>query len=89
MIDNIERNHKLGLVFELGIDKGKLLVCMADLESAKEKPEVRQFYNSMIEYMLSDAFQPMQKLGIQDLRNLLHAKTVSKAIDELKNISYE
>lgn len=89
VIDNIERNHKLGLVFELGIDKGKLLVCMADLESAKEKPEVRQFYNSMIEYMLSDAFQPMQKLGIQDLRNLLHAKTVSKAIDELKNISYE
>ncbi len=89
VIDNIERNHKLGLVFELGIEKGKLLVCMADLESVKEKPEVRQFYNSMIKYMLSDAFRPMQKLEIQDLRNLLLAKNVSRTIDELKNISYE
>ena len=26
VVDNMERNHKLGLLFEMGIGKGKLLV---------------------------------------------------------------
>ncbi|MEG0647264.1 MAG: hypothetical protein RR471_08840 [Bacteroides sp.] len=47
VIDNVERNHKLGLVFELNVENGKLLVCMANLD-ANDKPEVRQFYNSIL-----------------------------------------
>ena len=33
VVDNIERNHKLGLVFEFAVGKGKLLVCMTDLQA--------------------------------------------------------
>ena len=38
-IDNIERNHKLGLVFEFAVGKGKLLVVMSDLGKASRYPE--------------------------------------------------
>jgi hypothetical protein len=31
VIDNIERNHKLGLVMEFQVESGKLLICMSDL----------------------------------------------------------
>lgn len=36
VIDNVERNHKLGLVFEFKVGNGKLLVCMSDLEGITE-----------------------------------------------------
>ena len=39
VIDNIERNHKLGLVFEFAVGEGKLLVCMSDLKAVQDKPE--------------------------------------------------
>ena len=43
VIDNVERNHKLGLVFELAVGQGKLLVCMADLEAVawRRMPSIR------------------------------------------------
>ena len=43
VIDNIERNHKLGLIFEFQVSNGKLLVCMADLDHAASYPEGRAF----------------------------------------------
>lgn len=89
VIDNIERNHRLGLVFELCVEGGKLLVCMADLESSFGKPEVRAFYNSMIDYMASPAFEPSLSLSATQLEDLLSAKVSGTELKELKNISYE
>ena len=43
VIDNIERNHKLGLIFEFQVGKGRLLVCMADLERASYKNQPTGF----------------------------------------------
>ena len=43
VIDNVERNHKLGLLFEFKVGNGKLLVCMSDLKAVQDKPEARQF----------------------------------------------
>ena len=43
VIDNIERNHKLGIVFEFRIGKGKLLVCTTDLDAIQGTPEGNQF----------------------------------------------
>jgi len=71
VIDNIERNHKLGLVFEFAIGKGKLLVCMADLEKASAYPEGRQFYRSVLEYMTSKDFAPQTKISLQDFHRLM------------------
>jgi len=88
VIDNIERNHKLGIVFEFNVEKGKLLVCMADLVSVKDKPEVRQFYNSMMEYMESDTFRPVMNIGADTLRKMFSAGVKVDNIKELNNISY-
>ena len=62
VIDNVERNHRLGLVFEFAAGKGKLLVCCSDLESTLDYPEGRQFYKAILDYMRSDDFQPSVEL---------------------------
>ncbi|MCR5180040.1 MAG: beta-glycosidase, partial [Bacteroidaceae bacterium] len=62
VIDNIERNHKLGLVFEFSVGKGKLLVVMSDLERAAAYPEGRAFYTSLLHYMLSADFAPQTRI---------------------------
>ena len=87
VIDNIERNHKLGLVFEFAIGKGKLLVCMADLDTASAYPEGRQFYRSLLEYMTSDDFTPQTTITLQDFQRLMTTDVVEGKIGELNNIS--
>ena len=62
VIDNVERNHRLGLVFEFKAGKGMLLVCCSDLESVLDYPEGRQFYKAVLDYMRSDDFQPSVEL---------------------------
>ena len=89
IIDNVERNHKLGLVFELAVGQGKLLVCMADLEAVADRPEVRQFCRSMLDYMETDAFNPSTRLGADELSGLLRAKSESGPLKDLNNISYQ
>jgi hypothetical protein len=87
IIDNIERNHKLGLVFEFAIGKGKLLVCMADLEKASAYPEGRQFYRSVLEYMTSKDFAPKTSVTLEDFQKLMTTDVVEGKIGELNNIS--
>ena len=72
VIDNIDRNHKLGLIFECQVGAGKLLVCMADLPALTAYPEVRQLYFSMLRYMNSKAFNPDETLDIAQLKSLFN-----------------
>ncbi len=62
VIDNIERNHKLGLIFEYAVEKGKLLVCMSPLNKLEQYSETRQLYKSILNYMQSSAFQPETRI---------------------------
>ena len=71
VIDNVERNHRLGVVFEFAVGNGRLLVCMSDLECAQEYPEGRQFYHSLLRYMQSDDFHPQHQIDCQQLMELL------------------
>jgi hypothetical protein len=87
VIDNIERNHKLGLVFEFAIGKGKLLVCMADLEKASDYPEGRAFYRSVLEYMTSKDFVPRTHITLDDFHRLMTTDVIEGKIGELNNIS--
>lgn len=87
VIDNVERNHKLGLVFEFQVDKGKLLVCMADLEAAASYPEGRAFYRSILEYMTSGDFTPKTHITLEDFKKLMTNPVVEGKIGELNNIS--
>jgi hypothetical protein len=87
VIDNIERNHRLGLVFEFAVGKGKLLVCMADLEKVTERVEGRQFYFSLLKYMHSPNFAPTTSYDIDTLLHFLHQPVKERKLEELNNIS--
>jgi hypothetical protein len=88
VVDNIERNHKLGLIFEFSVGKGKLLVCMSDLKAIQNKPEGRQLYSSILRYMSSGDFNPSQALNQGELISLFKTKTSETKISGVRNISY-
>ena len=88
VIDNIERNHKLGLIYEFNVGDGKLLVCMSDLKAVQEKPEARQLYKSILNYMSSNDFQPSTTISPDGLNTLFSTKPTEKNIQTIGNISY-
>jgi len=71
VIDNLERNHKLGMIFELKVGAGKLLVCMSQLNRLKDKPEALQLYQSILNYMESNDFDPKYEVDGAELQQLL------------------
>ncbi|WP_218157922.1 sugar-binding domain-containing protein [Pustulibacterium marinum] len=73
VIDNLERNHKLGMIFEFKFGKGKLLVCTSQLENiSEEHPEAKQLYNAIITYMQSADFNPATSINEEELKQLFH-----------------
>ena len=88
VVDNIDRNHKLGLIFEFAVGKGKLLVCMSDLKAIQNKPEGRQLYSSLLKYMSSDKFMPTQTISSEELVALFHNKIPVKKMAGNNNISH-
>ena len=87
VIDNIERNHKLGLVMEWKVGAVKLLVCMSDLEKAAKYPEGKAFYQSVIDYMRSVDFNPQVEMTASDLLKTLKEEPRKVSLKELNNIS--
>ena len=87
VIDNIERNHKLGLVMEWKVEAGKLLVCMSDLEKAAQYPEGKAFYQSVLNYMRSADFNPSAEITVDELKKKLAEKPRLVSLKELNNIS--
>jgi hypothetical protein len=71
VIDNIDRNHKLGMIFECKIGKGRLLVSMANLPALLDKPEARMLYYSMLKYASSDEFAPEYEISVSALKKLM------------------
>ncbi len=70
-IDNVERNHKLGLMFECRVLNGSLLVCSLDAGSAADTPEGKQLLSSIIRYAKSGSMKPQTRIELADLRKLL------------------
>ncbi len=58
MIDNVERNHRLGLIYEANVSGGRLLVCTVRFDEAPDDPAMNRLYHAVIDYMQSDAFAP-------------------------------
>ncbi len=71
VIDNFERNHKLGVIFECQVGAGKLLVCSCNLMEQQNLPEARQLLASLLHYMDSDEFNPQQAIQTEVLNRLL------------------
>lgn len=70
-IDNFDRNHKLGLLFETKVGKGSVLVCPIDLPAIQDQPEGRQFLHSLLEYVESGKFKPDTEVDPELLKSLL------------------
>lgn len=70
-IDNFERNHKLGLLFECKTGGGNLLVCTVDAAAAGQTPDGRQFLSSVLNYVRSDAFLPIAELSIEQVERMV------------------
>jgi hypothetical protein len=71
VIDNFVRNHKLGLIAETKVGKGKMLICAIDLLGHQDKPEARQLLHSLLRYLDSRAFAPKAELDAGLLKKLL------------------
>lgn len=72
VIDNYERNYKLGLIFETRVGKGNLLVCAADLDTdADTRPAARQLKKSLIQYASGRKFNPQDELPMALLEKIL------------------
>lgn len=87
VIDNIERNHKLGLIFEFRVGRGSLLVCMSPLHQLQQYPEARQLYASLLQYMKSDTFTPKTAISSEELRHLLTTPAAEGELKKLFNIT--
>ena len=57
-IDNPMRGSKLGLLFEMKVGPGSLLVCMSRLPDMQDSPPTAWMYRSIIAYMASKDFSP-------------------------------
>ncbi len=71
-IDNCERNHSLGTVFEVKAGGGKLLVCTAKLDGEDSLP-CAALLKSLEEYAASEAFKPEQTADIETLDGIFGA----------------
>ena len=87
VVDNVERNHKLGLLFEFAVDNGKVLVCMSNLEAIRHTPEGGQLRNAILSYMKSAEFSPTETLTSQQLQHILTTEVKKQDIVGVKNQS--
>jgi hypothetical protein len=72
MIDNYERNYKLGLIFETRVGAGKLLICALDLETDQDRrPAAAQLKKSLCSYVAGPAFSPTHALSDAFLEKIL------------------
>ena len=72
VIDNQERNVKLGAIFETRAGPGKLLVCALDLDTdLAKRPAARQLRRSLLDYAAGDKFAPAHELPVELLERLL------------------
>lgn len=71
MIDNFDRNHKLGLLFEGKSLGGNLMICTARLSEINYAVEVKQFIKALMDYCLGDDFKPEQTLDFDRLKGII------------------
>jgi hypothetical protein len=73
-IDNFDRNHRLGTIFELKVGYGSLLVCAIDLPGMTNSPEAAQLLSSLEQYTRSPKFAPTREVSPEELRKLFRAQ---------------
>jgi len=71
VIDDWNTNRRLGIIFEVKVGKGKLLVSGIDLKNnLNERPAARQMLHSLLKYMDSKAFVPKSSIDVKLIQSL-------------------
>lgn len=71
VVDNFVKNRRLSNLFEAKVGQGRLLFCSMDLMSDwAGRPEARQLYASLLQYMNSSDFAPSVEMTPQMLSGL-------------------
>lgn len=74
-IDTWFLNRPLAMLFEARVDNGSLMVCSIDLKAPDQnRPVAQQLLLSIVNYMQSDAFVPVEELGSEIIRELFEKK---------------
>jgi hypothetical protein len=72
VIDDWFSNRSLGLVIEVKVGKGKLILSGTDLvHNLGKRPASRQLLKSLQEYASSDAFHPATEMSVNDVRSFI------------------
>lgn len=89
VIDNLDhdRSHKLGLIFEARVGRGKVLVCTSDLLAMLDRPEARQLLSSLLAYAGSAQFNPRNELSPPSLKRALAQAPPNLALNKAATAS--
>ncbi|WP_299045882.1 sugar-binding domain-containing protein [uncultured Polaribacter sp.] len=72
VIDNFVTNHHLTNLFEAKVGNGQLVFSSIDLYSKlNERPVARQLKHSVLEYMKSTNFKPVNTISMKDIKSLV------------------
>lgn len=70
-IDTWFVNRKLGMLFEVNVGKGKLMMTSIDLtNNFEERPVAESLYKSIICYMKSDKFRPATNVDLKTIQDI-------------------
>jgi hypothetical protein len=92
-IDTWFLNRRLALIYEAKAGNGKIIVSSADLgpEINADKPAARQLFNSLLQYMASNKFNPTGEVSFDIIKDILVSPTkyqfstfTKESPDELK-----
>lgn len=86
-VDNVERNHKLGILMEFKVGKGKLLLATTDLNAISQYTEGAAYADALRRYARSAAFNPTTEITPDALKTLLYSETKVRDIQGVKNLT--
>lgn len=86
-VDNVERNHKLGILMEFKVGKGKVLIATTDLAAIAPFTEGKAYTAALRSYITSPDFDPDTEISASALRTLLYSETKVRNIQGVKNLT--
>ncbi|HPO14700.1 MAG TPA: discoidin domain-containing protein [Candidatus Hydrogenedentes bacterium] len=78
VVDDWNKNRRLGAVFEANVGQGKLLVCsLGDIATPAKDPAEFWFIESLLNYVQSDMFNPAVMIDAQSIKKLFEKPPLS------------
>ena len=87
-IDDWNRNYKLGVLFEVAVGDGRLLVSAFDVTNpTSSNPVARQLRYSLLKYARSDCFQPQVSVPPELVRSLFFDTRVMRNLGAVAEVN--